>query len=341
MGSISLEETLKRLIDFNTSAAKHMSAEDARALTASFAPFGCVRIKLEPVLVQRIKNAIAACETYFLLPEEEKKAFSASVVGAAGHNAFRTEEYTGTNRKEERESFVINTVKPGLPEDTMFFCGAQPWPLRPEAFRVHLEALHRYIHALAESFMRVLAVGCGVAPDFFDGMLRNGSFGARVIRYPAGYEDRLALSLSSHRDAGLLTVLLGVTAPGLQVLDSTTGEFIAVTPPEDEAFVMAGEALAMVTAGRLPAPVHRVRAMSPSDCDRFVIANFLAGNDEARLRQMFPEADNAYLNENNAYAEMTPIEFAESRLKEWRYDPEYSSYDADMIGPDGAPRLFA
>ena len=341
MSSVSLEEILNRPFEFNTSIAERMSADAARELTKSFEPCGCVRIKLEPALVQSAKDSLVECKTYFSLPEDEKGACGASRVGAAGHNGFRAEEYEGTNRKEERESFVINTVKPGLPEDDMYFCREQPWPRRPEGFRVRLERLYGEVHALSRSFMRILAIGCGVAPDFFDGMLRNGAFGVRVIRYPAGYADRLALSLSSHRDAGFLTVLLGVTAPGLQVLDPATRNFVSVTPAEDEALVMAGEALAMATAGRLPAPVHRVLAMAPSDRDRFVIANFLAGNDETRLRQMYPNADNAYLNANKAYAEMTPVKFAETVLKEWRYDPEYSSYDADMIGADGAPRLFA
>lgn len=340
MNSTGLAEGLTRVIEFNASTYERPSHDAACALTAPLETFGCVRIKLEPELVQCIKNALAACRAYFSLPEEEKKRQRAGVIGAAGYNPYRSEEYGGSNRREEREFFVVNSVKPELPEGTLFFSRAPRWPRAPEAFRFHLERLYHHVHELARRLARAIAAGCGVGAAFFDGMLHNGSFSTRVFRYPAGHVDKLALSLISHRDSGLLTILLGITAPGLEVRDPATGKFLAVTPPEDEAFVMVGEALAMISAGRLPAPVHRVRATSSSDRDRFVIANFLSGNDDAPVRLMYLNADNAYLDKDAAYARMTPVGFVETILREWRYDPEYSSYDADMIGPGGRPLAF-
>lgn len=299
----------------------------AFALAGRLKHYGCVKIGLGPRLVEDSRETLRRAEAFFALPQAQKDRARATVKGGAGYNPVKSETYDGSENYALREFYAVNRALPQLEAETPFFSirsRLSETPMGAPLGRLY-EELDRLLMAVA----RAIAVACGAPDAFFDDMLRDGVFSTRVFRYPAGSATQNPLGLISHRDAGFLAILLGVTAPGLEVRDPRTGRFAPASPREDEAVLLTGESMEIATGGALPAAVHRARAASPGGGDRLSIAGFMAGNAWGRVKLMRPDIVHWRLGELGAASEMTPLELLEERLGAWTYHPEYAGYDAD------------
>ncbi len=137
-----------------------------------------------------------------------------------------------------------------------------------------LARLHGQLAALQHRFLRIIALGIGVAEDFFDRLVQHGPTLTRAIHYPAmglapGREHVWA---AAHGDINLLTALPRATARGLQVL--TEQGWIDAAPPAGRVVINSGMMLEQLTNGIIPTGMHRVVADPDQPGERYSVVQF-------------------------------------------------------------------
>ena len=95
-------------------------------------------------------------------------------------------------------------------------------------------------------------------------MATDGNTILRLIHYPPLGDDvqEGAVRSAQHEDINLITLLLGATADGLQVMDHD-GTWIAVDGNHDHIIVDSGDMLQNLTNGLFKSTTHRV--VNPPD----------------------------------------------------------------------------
>jgi isopenicillin N synthase-like dioxygenase len=113
--------------------------------------------------------------------------------------------------------------------------------------------------AAYEKLMEAVAVSIGGLPqNYFTPKIINGTSIFRAIHYPPITEDPgVALRSEQHEDINFLTILVGASAGGLQVL-SHDNEWIDVIPTQNEVVINVGDMLQNLTNGVYRSTTHRV-----------------------------------------------------------------------------------
>ena len=98
----------------------------------------------------------------------------------------------------------------------------------------------------------------------------------RVIHYPALGENSPegAVRSAQHEDINLITLLVGATADGLQVMDHD-GTWIEVEGNHDHIIVDSGDMLQNLTNGLFKSTTHRVINPADATSDRYSMPMFV------------------------------------------------------------------
>lgn len=125
--------------------------------------------------------------------------------------------------------------------------------------------------------LRALAIYIGVDEFYFDHWASNGNSILRPIHYPPiTKEPEGAVRAGAHGDINLITLLMGASSGGLQVLRKD-GVWIDAIPQEDELVINVGDMLERHTNNKLRSTIHRV--VNPPkeqwDSPRFSIPFFM------------------------------------------------------------------
>ena len=106
--------------------------------------------------------------------------------------------------------------------------------------------------------LRALALYIGVDEFYFDHWASNGNSILRPIHYPPiTKEPEGAVRAGAHGDINLITLLMGASSGGLQVLRKD-GVWIDAIPQEDELVINVGDMLERHTNNKLRSTIHRV-----------------------------------------------------------------------------------
>ena len=168
---------------------------------------------------------------------------------------------------------------------------------------------------ISNGILRALAIYIGVDENYFDKWASNGNSILRPIHYPPIQEEpKGAVRAGAHGDINLITLLMGASTGGLQVLRKD-GEWIDAIPQEDELVINVGDMLERHTNNKLRSTIHRVINPPKEEWDkpRYSIPFFMHPRSEMPLNCM-PEC----IDEEHpkAYPDITAGEFLNQRLKE-------------------------
>ena len=94
--------------------------------------------------------------------------------------------------------------------------------------------------------------------NYFDKHVHNGNSILRAIHYPPiSSEPASSIRAEQHEDINLITLLVGASAEGLQLLDKQN-EWLPITAPEGCIIVNVGDMLQRLTNNKLSSTTHRV-----------------------------------------------------------------------------------
>ena len=163
--------------------------------------------------------------------------------------------------------------------------------------------------------LQAIALYLSLKEDYFDDYVFNGNSILRAIHYPPiTHEPKSAIRAEQHEDINLITLLVGASADGLQIL-TKQNEWIGVTSLPEQIVVNVGDMLQRFTNNKLKSTTHRV--VNPAKelwhTSRFSIPFFLHPKSSMSLRCL-----NNCISESHPkiYSDATAGEYLDERLRE-------------------------
>jgi isopenicillin N synthase-like dioxygenase len=161
----------------------------------------------------------AEVRRFFSMDTEVKLAYEvAGLAGQRGYTSFGREHAKGRTAGDLKEFFQFGQEPD--PSDSVF----DEYPLNvrvvelPDFHRLAMEA-YRALESSGRSILQAIALFLGLPERYFDAHIEAGNSILRAIHYgPISEEPRDAVRAAEHEDINLITLLMGASADGLEVL---------------------------------------------------------------------------------------------------------------------------
>ncbi len=227
-------------------------------LGAAYREWGFAGIRNHGIDQPLIDDAYAAFKAFFALPDDVKKRYHVEGGGGArGYTRFGVETAKDSRHFDLKEFWHIGRE---IPDDSPYrdVMDANVWPAEVPGFRDAGYALYQALDALGSQVLRALALHIDLPEDYFADKTDTGNSILRPIHYPPITADDIPnVRAGAHGDINLITLLVGASAAGLEVL-SRQGEWVPFTSDADTIVVNIGDMLQRLTNHVYPSTIHRV-----------------------------------------------------------------------------------
>jgi len=296
--------------------------EFVEALGAAYNNIGFVAIKNHFLTAEMQNDLYEAIKNFFSLPDETKKKYERmDLAGQRGYTGKGKEHAKGRNTGDLKEFYHVGQELPAeelLRENYP----ANVWPEEIPEFRDVAVGVYRALEKTGLYMLRAIALYLELPENYFDDKVRNGNSILRPIHYypienPAAVPAD-AVRAAEHGDINLITLLMGASADGLQVLRHD-GKWISITALPDQLVVNVGDMLERLTNKKLKSTIHRV-VNPPShlmNTPRYSIPFFMHPRSEMDLSclENCVDADHPKLFEDISAGEFLDERLAEIGLK--------------------------
>lgn len=285
------------------------------ALGKAYEDIGFVAVKNHLISESTVTKLYDEVKAFFDLPEEKKLKYEVKeLAGQRGYTSFGREHAKGSNAGDLKEFWHFGQeVTDGDPIKNEYPANIFTTEL-PGFNEVGIEA-YRRLEESGKYMLRAIALYLGLDEMYFDAKIHNGNSILRPIHYPPiTSEPKSAVRAGQHEDINLITLLIGASADGLEVLNKKN-EWVAVTALPDHIVVNVGDMLQRLTNGKLKSTTHRV-VNPPREkwgTSRYSIPFFLHPRSEMRL-DCLPSCVPA--GEKPHWEPITAGEFLDERLAE-------------------------
>lgn len=260
----------------------------------------------------------ATVKKFFALPDEVKQKYeNPALAGQRGYIGKGKEHAKGRNTGDLKEFYHVgqevsdnDPIKKEYPENI--------WPEEVPEFKETALAAYKALEKAGKEILRALALYLNLEENYFDDKVHNGNSILRPIHYfPIEDPDSVpadAVRAAEHGDINLITLLMGASADGLQVL-RRDGKWIPITALPEQIVVNVGDMLARLTNNKLKSTIHRV-VNPPRELmhtSRYSIPFFMHPRSEMDLTCL-----ESCIDEQNpkAYPDATAGEYLNERLVE-------------------------
>ena len=227
-------------------------------LGRAYREYGFCGISGHGIPAALIDGAYAAFERFFDLPEAVKRRYHvAGGGGARGYTPYKVETAKDAKHADLKEFWHVGRE---IPRDSQYatIMAENLWPEEVPEFRTLGYALYQALDDLGSRVLSALALHIGLPEDWFADKTNVGNSILRPIHYPPITEDEIPNERAgAHEDINLITLLIGASAEGLQVL-TRQGDWLPVTTQGDAIVVNIGDMLQRLTNHVYPSTSHRV-----------------------------------------------------------------------------------
>lgn len=255
------------------------------ALGKAYEGIGFVAVRNHLINEDTVKKLYGEVKAFFELPQESKLKYEdKELAGQRGYTSFGREHAKGSNAGDLKEFWHFGQeVTDNDPIKSEYPANIFTSEL-PGFNEVGIEA-YRRLEESGKYMLRAIALYLGLDEFYFDSKIHNGNSILRPIHYPPiTSEPKSAVRAGQHEDINLITLLIGASADGLEVLNKKN-EWVAVTALPDHIVVNVGDMLQRLTNGKLKSTTHRV-VNPPREkwgTSRFSIPFFLHPRSEMKL----------------------------------------------------------
>lgn len=281
----------------------------------AYEEIGFVSLKnhfLDEELIDALYQEVKA---FFDLPEATKKKYEIEKLhGQRGYISFGKEHAKGKKEGDLKEFWHFGQE----PDQDANLSEEYPENVEVkelENFNKTGMKAYKMLEKTGIYVLRALALHLGLDEFYFDHWAKNGNSILRPIHYPPITEEpKGAVRAGAHGDINLITLLMGASAGGLQVLRKD-GQWIDAIPQEDELVINVGDMLERLTNNKLRSTIHRVINPPKEEWDkpRYSIPFFMHPRSEMPLNCLEECVDNDH---PKAYPDITAGEFLHQRLVE-------------------------
>ncbi len=284
-------------------------------LGEAYENIGFVALRNHGLSDELVDRLYAQVKAFFDLPLEVKMKYEIEgLAGQRGYTSFGKEHAKGATEGDLKEFWhfgqevtdndpIKDTYEPNI------WCEELP-----EFNKVGIVA-YKALENAGKEMLRAIALFLGLDENYFDAKIHNGNSILRPIHYaPIQGEPKNAVRAGQHEDINLITLLMGASAEGLEIL-TLQNEWVPVTALPDQIVVNVGDMLQRLTNNRLKSTTHRV--VNPSremwGTPRYSIPFFLHPRMDMRL-----DCIESCITDANplAYEPISAGEYLAERLRE-------------------------
>ena len=196
----------------------------------------------------------ASVQQFFNLDEAAKRAFILEgAKGQRGFTPFGVEHAKGETSADLKEFFQwgpMNAEERGLRANVNVNSAV-------EGMDEVVRAAYLKLEAIGNELMKAVALHIGVNREYFTEPLAGGHSIFRAIHYPAQPElPEDGIRAAAHEDINLITLLMGASAEGLEVISE--GKWVPIHVTNDALVINVGDMLQRLTNGVLSSTTNRV-----------------------------------------------------------------------------------
>lgn len=308
------------LADF-TSGTPEQKAAFVNKLGEAYQNIGFVAIKnhgLSKELQDRLYHSI---QSFFSLPDELKRNYEKPEIGyQRGYTSKGKEHAKGRNTGDLKEFYHVGQELSHIP-DSDPVKGEYPenlWPSEISGFQNDAVEAFKTLENAGKAMLQAIALNLGLPEDYFEDKVAYGNSILRQIHYfPIENPDEVpadAVRAAEHGDINLITLLMGASADGLQVLRKD-GKWIPITALPDQLVVNVGDMLERLTNKKLKSTIHRV-VNPPRELmhtSRYSIPFFMHPRSEMDLTCLESCIEETHPKQ---FTDATAGEFLDERLRE-------------------------
>lgn len=284
-----------------------------RQLFEALKDYGFVIIKEHDIALDLIHTCYQKSKQFFNLEEAVKRQYiSKSGGGQRGYTPFGTEHAKDNSLPDLKEFYHVGreylndqSIKDYFPDNV--------WPDDSvEDFQNTFLTLYTLMDQLGQVLLKAIEKPLGVSTGFLSHMAQNGNSILRLIHYPAlgKLETKGAVRAFAHGDINLITLLVGATDSGLELLDRD-GKWLAVESEPHEIVVDSGDMLSRITNDVIPTTIHRVVNPDNLNQNRYSMPFFVHPHPHAELSCL-----ESCIGKGAKYPPISSHDFLLQRLKE-------------------------
>ena len=301
--------------------AEFLSGDDARRrsfvqqLGKAYEEVGFVTVINHGITDEMINAMYTNVEAFFAQPFAVKKQYEVpGLAGQRGYTSFGKEHAKGSDAPDLKEFYQWGqTVTDNDPIKEQYPPNVELSEV--PAFNDTLYRAYRAFEVSGAHLLEAIALFLKLPENYFTDKIKNGNSILRCIHYPPiTQEPKNAIRAEQHEDINLITLLIGASADGLEVLDKQN-QWVAINAGPGEIVVNVGDMLQRLTNNRLCSTTHRV-VNPPREkwhTPRYSIPFFLHPRSEMDLTclESCVTADNPL-----HYEPITAGEYLDERLRE-------------------------
>jgi len=239
------------------------TANDKKAFVAAlgkaYQEIGFVALANHGIDQSIINELYVEVEKFFNLQESIKKQYeNPELKGQRGYISFGKEHAKNSNTGDLKEFWHFGQevddieVAQKLNYPDNIICKELP------RFNIIGNQTYRALENVGREMLKAIALFLNLPETYFEEFVVNGNSILRPIHYPPiTSEPKNAVRAGEHEDINLITLLIGASADGLQVLNKQ-GEWVSVTALPGHIVVNVGDMLQRLTNNQLKSTTHRV-----------------------------------------------------------------------------------
>ena len=231
-------------------------AEFVKELGAAYTDIGFITIRNHGFGEEVQDELYHKASEFFGLEKSIKASYEIDgLAGQRGYTSFGKEHAKGNEAADLKEFWQVGQPNPAY-EGPEYHNNVSVAEL-PE-FAPSFKLAYQQLEGIGRELLKAIAVYLELDINYFESWVQGGNSILRAIHYPPiTIDPGNSVRAGQHEDINLITLLMGASAEGLQVLNKNN-EWIGITAIPGSLVVNVGDMLQRLTNGVMKSTTHRV-----------------------------------------------------------------------------------